>query len=109
VIELSKAIGLLEVQGYSVALAAMDKACKAADITIEGMDVNNPPQGDSAPIPVIVQVKFSGNVSDIKVALEAAEREASKYINSQDILIRLIPSVMEDIEKLLTIGKVKLK
>jgi microcompartment protein CcmL/EutN len=106
---MSNAIGLLEVQGYSVALAAMDKACKAATITIVGIDVNNPTQGDSAPIPVVVQVKFSGNISDVQIGLEVAKEEAKKYISSHDILTRLIPSAMTELLSLLSKGKVKQK
>lgn len=106
---MAKAVGFLEVQGYSVALASMDKACKAANITIEGIDVNNPATGDKAPIPVVVQVKFSGAISDVKVALEAAVDEASKYINAGDILTHVIPSSTEEMDRLLNIGKVKLK
>ncbi|WP_077210979.1 BMC domain-containing protein [Bacillus dakarensis] len=106
---MSKAVGLLEVQGYSVALAAMDKACKAAEITIEGIEVNNPAQGDMALIPVVVQVKFTGGVSDVEIALETAAQEASRYIDENDILTRLIPSVMEELQPLLSIGKVKRK
>lgn len=106
---MANAVGFLEVQGYSVALASMDKACKAADVKITGIDVNNPTSGDRASIPVIVQVKFTGTVSDVKVALEVAEMEASKYIDKRDILTHIIPSTIEEIEKLLNIGKVKRK
>lgn len=106
---MSEAIGLIEVQGYSVALAVMDKACKAADITITGIDVNNPAQGEKAPIPVVVQVKFKGAISDVKIALEVAEQEASKYMNESDILTHLIPSAMEELQKLLSSGKVRCK
>lgn len=106
---MGNAIGLLEVQGYSVALAAMNQACKAANITIEGMDCNNPAAGDHAPIPVVIQVKFTGSVSDVKVALEAAEHEAAKYIDEADISAHLISSALKGIEKLLPLGKVKIK
>lgn len=106
---MSEAIGLIEVQGYSVALAVMDKACKAAEITITGIDVNNPAQGEKAPIPVVVQVKFKGNISNVKIALEVAEQEAGKYMNESDILTHLIPSAMEELQKLLSSGKVKRK
>jgi len=106
---MSKALGLLEVQGYSVALAAMDKACKNADIHIEGMDCNNPTLGDSAPIPVVIQVKFTGSISDVKIALEVAKEEASKYIDEKDILTHFIPSASEELRKLLPLGKVKVK
>lgn len=104
---MSRAVGLIEVQGYSVGLAAMDKACKAADITITGIDVNNPAQGEKAPIPVVVQVKFNGKITDVKIALEVAKQEAMKFINEQDILTHFIPSAMEELQSLLSAGKVK--
>lgn len=106
---MESAVGLLEVQGYSVALAAMDKACKAADITIMGIECNNPKMGNKAPIPLVIQVKFTGKIDDVKIALETARDEAGKYIRPEDILTRLIPSSAKGMEKLLQIGKVKLK
>jgi len=104
-----KAIGFLEVCGYSVALASMDKACKAADVTICGIDVNNPIQGENAQIPVVVQVKMTGEISDVEIALEVAKAEASKYLSQSDILTHLIPSTTMELEKLLSRGKVAVK
>ncbi|WP_407272705.1 BMC domain-containing protein [Radiobacillus sp. PE A8.2] len=106
---MGNAIGLLEVQGFSVALAAMDKACKAANVVIEGIDCNNPATGDNAPIPVVVQVKFTGTVSDVRVGLDAARAEAIKHIAENDILTHFIPASVAGIEKLLPIGKVSKK
>ncbi|WNF38842.1 BMC domain-containing protein [Bacillaceae bacterium IKA-2] len=106
---MAKAIGMIEVQGYSVALTAMDKACKAANITIEGIDSNNPSLGDAATIPVVIQVKFTGEVSDVKIALEVARQEASRFIDEGDVLTHLIPNPFAGIEKLLALGKVKPK
>lgn len=106
---MSESIGLIEVQGYSVALAVMDKACKAANITITGMDVNNPLQGDQAQIPVVVQVKFKGNISDVQMALRVGEQEALKYIDESNILTHFISSAMEELYLLLSEGKVKQK
>lgn len=106
---MGNSIGLLEVQGYSVALAAMDQACKAANVKIEGIDCNNPAAGDGAPIPVVIQVKFTGGVSDVIIALETAEYEASKYIDGKDISVHLISSASKGLEKLLPLGKVKVK
>jgi len=103
------ALGFLEVQGYSVALAAMDKACKAANITIHGMDCNNPPDEKNAVIPVMVQVKFTGPVSDVQIALEVAKETASQYVSSNEVMIHCIPSSSKEIEALLSIGKVKRK
>lgn len=104
-----KAVGFLEVQGYSVALAAMDKACKAADVTIEGMDCNNPLLGDAAPIPVVIQVKFSGKIDEVKVALEVAKEAAKQFIDEKDVLTHLISSASPDLQKLLLLGKVSKK
>jgi microcompartment protein CcmL/EutN len=104
-----KALGLLEVQGYSVALAAMDKACKSADIKILAMDCNNPKAGDNAFIPVVIQVKFVGGISDVKTALEVAKEAALAYIPEEDIVEHCIASYSEDLEKLLHTGKVKCK
>jgi len=104
-----KALGLLEVQGYSVALAVMDKACKSANIEIKSIDCNNPKAGDKAKIPLVVQVKFVGSISDVKVALEIAKEAALEYIPSEDIAISFIALYDEELEKLLQVGKVKKK
>ncbi len=106
---MNQAIGMLEVQGYSVALAAMDKACKAANITIQGIDCNNPSTGDAAPIPVVIQVKFTGSISDVKVALEVAKQEASRFIAENDIFTHFISSASTDLEKLICLSKVRQK
>ncbi|KAB8139426.1 BMC domain-containing protein [Gracilibacillus oryzae] len=105
---MAKAVGLLEVLGYSVALAAMNQACKAADVHIEAMDCNNPASGDNASIPVVIQVKFTGNVSDVRIALDVARAEACKYIADEEVVTRLISHQAPGLEKLLSIGKVKL-
>jgi len=103
------ALGFLEVQGYSVALAAMDRACKAANITIHGMDVNNPPDEKNAVIPVMVQVKFTGPISDVQIALEVAQEAACEYVSPNEVMIRCIPSSSKEVHALLPIGKVKRK
>ncbi|KOA18594.1 BMC domain protein [Clostridium homopropionicum DSM 5847] len=104
-----KALGLLEVQGYSVALAVMDKACKSAEIEIKSIDCNNPKAGDKANIPLVVQVKFVGSVSDVKIALEIAKEAALEYIPREDIVTSSIALYDEELEKLLQIGKVNKK
>lgn len=104
-----KAVGLIEVQGYSVALAVANQACKAAAVQIEGMDCNNPVMGDQAPIPVVILVKLSGKIDDVTIALEVATEEAKKYIASEDISTHIISSTSEKLVKLLPTGKVKRK
>ncbi|MBN2899203.1 MAG: BMC domain-containing protein [Clostridia bacterium] len=102
-----KAVGCLEVLGYSVALDAMDKALKAADIKILGIDCNNPKSGDRAVIPNVFQVKFTGDVDHVKTALDVAKQTARSYLSEEDVLTHIIPGMAEGLESLLTIGKVK--
>lgn len=105
---LDYAIGFLEVMGYSVALDAMDKACKAADIKIMGIDTINPKDA-KAHIPLTVQVKFAGAVSDVKVAIDVATQVASQYIPLDYITTHVIERPYEGVDKLANIGKVKVK
>ncbi len=103
------AVGFLEVQGYSVALAAMDQACKAANVRIHGIDANNPDASATLIVPLIVQVKFSGDVADVLHALEVARETARRYLPEEAILTRCIPAGMPGLAKLLAVGKVKRK
>lgn len=105
---LGYAIGFLEVAGYSVALDAMDKACKAANVTIMGIDTINP-KDTRAHIPLTVQVKFKGTVSDVKAAIEVAREVALSYITPGEITTHVIEGPFEGVDKLASIGKVKVK
>lgn len=101
------AVGFLETAGYGVALVAMDKACKGANIKILGIDTINP-KDSSGFIPLSVQVKFEGEVSDVKVALEIAKEEAKKYNNDSEILTRIISSAADKVIDICKISKVKI-
>lgn len=105
----NKAIGCLEVLGLSVALDAMDKACKKANIKILGIDCNNPSAGDKARIPNVFQVKFEGDVSSVEDALQIAKGVALKYIDEADIVTHCITKKANGIDTLLNIGKLKKK
>ena len=105
---LDYAIGFLEVMGYSVALDAMDKACKAANIIIMGIDTINP-KDTNANIPLTVQVKFKGSISDVKAAIDVAYKIVSKYNKPEEITTHIIEGPYDEIEKLARIGKVKVK
>ncbi|WP_390196245.1 BMC domain-containing protein [Gracilibacillus marinus] len=104
---MTNALGLLEVLGFSVALYVMDQACKQANITIQAMDCNNPINGDDATIPVVVQVKFTGSVSDVQVALDVAKESARMFLAEDEIVTRLISSQADGLEKLIHTGKVQ--
>lgn len=105
----NKALGLLEVEGYSVALASVDAASKSTNIDILGMDCNNPIKGDLAQIPVVVQVRITGNIEDVKMALEIAREKAAEYISEDEIKTHCISSYSDDLAKVLPVGKVKIK
>lgn len=101
-----RAFGFLEVQGYSVALAAMDMACKTADIAICGIDSNNPDPGARLAIPVMVQVKFTGSISGVEAALAAARAKALRHVPEEAVLAHAIPAGAGGLASLIGIGKV---
>ncbi len=100
------AIGFLECAGYGALLYAMDKACKAADIRILGIDTINP-KDTSAFIPLTAQVKFEGSISDVKVAIEAAREAALRFNEEKEIITAMIEQPYEGVDKLAGISKVK--
>lgn len=101
------AIGFLEVAGYGAALYAMDKACKATDIKILGIDTINP-KDSSANIPLTVQVKFEGSVSEVKIATEIAGEAALRFNSETEIITSVIDNPYEGTKSLSTISKVNI-
>lgn len=71
-----RALGMIEVFGLTTALVAADAACKAGDVRIIAIDNNKPANADKLPVPVLIVVKFEGNVSDVEMAMEAAKKAA---------------------------------
>lgn len=100
------AIGFLECAGYGALLYAMDKACKATNITILGIDTINP-KDTSAFIPLTAQVKFEGSISDVKVATEVASEAALRFNEKKEITTAIIERPYDGVEKLAKISKVK--
>ncbi|MEY8351813.1 BMC domain-containing protein [Lachnospiraceae bacterium 54-53] len=99
------AIGFLECAGYGAVLYAMDKACKAADIRIIGIDTINP-KDVTAFIPLTAQVKFEGRVDDVKEACEVAKRAALEINHPEEVLVEMIEKPYEGTKKLSGITKV---
>lgn len=99
------AIGFLECAGYGALLYAMDKACKAADIKILGIDTINP-KDTSAFIPLTTQVKFEGSISDVKVAIEVAKEAALRFNDEKEVITAMIENPYEGVDKLARISKV---
>ena len=98
------AVGFLECAGYGTVLYAMDKACKAADIRIIGVDTINP-KDSAAFIPLTAQVKFEGKVDDVKAACEAARKAAFELSKPEDVLVEVIERPYEGTKKLSQITK----
>ncbi len=99
---MSKAVGFIEVYGLAAAFLACDAGCKAADVTVENFDKNKPGNPDGLPVPLIVCVKFRGDVSAVKAAIEAAKSAAESV--SGVVSTHIIASPEDDTEKMLTIN-----
>ncbi len=74
---MGKATGIIEVYGLTAAFVACDAGCKAANVTVEHFDKNKPANADKMPVPLIVLIKFRGDIEDVRAAMEAAENAAN--------------------------------
>ncbi len=75
---MNQAVGILEVYGLVCAFMAADAACKAADVVLENFDKNKPANAESLPVPLLVTVKFRGDVAAVEAAMEAGLRMAKQ-------------------------------
>ncbi len=106
---MSKALGLLEVFGFTTAVVIGDMVAKAADVHIVALDKNKPANGDAAEVPLLMTIKFEGDVADVEQALMVGVEEAKR----RNLLVTydLISRQAEDTEKMARIaatGKDKL-
>ena len=106
---MSKALGVLEVFGFTTAVVIGDMIAKAADVHIVALDKNKPANGDAAEVPLLMTIKFEGNVADVEQALMVGVEEAKR----RNLLVTydLISRQAEDTEKMARIaatGKDKL-
>ena len=99
---MGKAVGIVEVYGLVAAFAACDAGCKAANVTVERFDKNKPANADKLPVPLLVAVKFRGDVDDVNMAVVAALEAAKKV--SGVVTYYVIPNVETDTEKMLKIS-----
>jgi BMC domain. len=102
------AIGFMECAGYGALLYAMDKACKAADIKIVGVDTINP-KDTSAFIPLTAQVKFEGTISQVKVAAEVAKQAVLELDEEQEVITAVIENPYQGVNQLAEISKIKIQ
>ena len=90
---------MLEVFGLATAFAAADAGCKAGNVRLENFDKNKPANADELPVPLIVMVKFRGQVADVEAALEAATAKAESMTGI--VTKYKISRPTEDTEKML--------
>ncbi len=99
---MSKAVGILEVYGLTTAFCAADAGCKAADVTLEVFDKNKPANADSLPVPLLVAIKFRGEVSAVTSAMEAAKTVAKSMTGI--VAEHVIPNPEQDTQKMLNLS-----
>ena len=107
---MAKALGLLEVFGFTTAVVIGDLVAKAADVTIVALDKNKLANGDAAEVPLLMTIKFEGDVAAVEQAMDAGVAEAKRrnLLVSYDIISRQA----EDTQKMARInatGKDKLR
>ena len=93
---------MLEVFGLATAFAAADAGCKAGNVRLENFDKNKPANADELPVPLIVMVKFRGQVADVEAALEAATAKAESMTGI--VTKYKISRPTEDTEKMLKLN-----
>ena len=99
---MAKAVGILEVFGLTTAFVAADAGCKAADVTIERFDKNKPANADSLTVPLIVAIKFRGDVAAVEAAMAAATETAKAMTGVVSSYV--IPNPERPTEKMLKLS-----
>ena len=99
---MAEAVGFVEVYGLVAAFVAGDAGCKAANVRIEVFDKNKPANADKLPVPLIVLVKFRGDVAAVKDAVEAAAEAANSV--SSVLSTHVIANPETDTEKMLKLS-----
>ena len=90
------ALGMIEVYGFTTAIVVADCVAKTADVKLVAIDKNKPANADKCEVPLVMVVKFEGNVAAVEMAVEAGKAEAEK--RGMFIASRIIPRQDEQIE-----------
>ena len=99
---MAEAVGFVELYGLVAAFVAGDAGCKAANVHMEVFDRNKPANPDGLSVPLIVLVKFRGDVAAVQAAVEAA-KEAGNTV-SEVIQTYVIPNPEAGTEKMLKLS-----
>ncbi len=91
---MDKALGLIEAQGFTTAVTALDAASKAADIVLIGVEkVIGVEKG------VGVTINIAGEVAAVKAAVEAAVIAGNRV--GRVVSSHVIPRPHDEIDKLI--------
>ena len=85
---MAKALGMIEVYGYTTSIVVADTVAKAADVKVVAIDKNKPANADKCEVPLVMVVKFVGNAGAVQSAHDAGVAEAERrglYITSKVI------------------------
>lgn len=96
------ALGLIEVFGFTTSVVVADVVAKAADVTIVALDKNKPAAGDAAEVPLLMTIKFEGDVAAVEAGLKAGTAEAEK--RGMLVVSHLITRQEADTEKMARIN-----
>jgi hypothetical protein len=103
------ALGLIEVFGFTTSIVVADAVAKAADVTIVALDKNKPAAGDAAEVPLLMTVKFEGDVAAVEAGMRAGIEEAEKrgMLVTSDLITRQEADT-EKMARINALGKDKL-
>ena len=90
------ALGMIECFGFVTSVVVADKGLKTADVELVAIDKNKPANADKCEVPLVMVVKFEGNVAAVEITVEAGKAEAEK--RGMFIASRIIPRQDEQIE-----------
>ena len=85
---MAKALGMIEVYGYTTSIVIADMVAKTADVKVVAIDKNKPANADKCEVPLVMVVKFMGNAGAVQSAHDAGVEEAKRrglYITSKVI------------------------
>ena len=85
---MAKALGMIEVYGYTTSIVIADMVAKTADVKVVAIDKNKPANADKCEVPLVMVVKFMGNAAAVQSAHDAGVEEAKRrglYITSKVI------------------------
>ena len=92
------ALGLIEVFGFTTSIVVADAVAKAADVTIVALDKNKPANGDAAEVPLLMTIKFEGDVAAVEAGMQAGV--AAVIV---DVVLNLGAGVLKEKRMLLNI------